>query len=265
MNPMPIVNLAGICNELTASGRHVSVLWQHDDTLAFVARGREYRSEFHINPSDETMYMIQGEMRLHYRTPEGKEDIAVIAQGALIYTRAGTPHSPRFPPDAFALISERKRPPRRDRQFPLVLCAVRRAAARRAIRRRRLRPRPGVKSLPAILRQCGIPNLQKVRRNHGGAGGSLNHGARLLLRQDFFNQLEDRREILVLGFGQIQIFFGRVQTVGRIDIVLGNIDAPRVMRVGAAEFLNRDLPFAGQEPVDQHLGCVGVWRPRRQT
>ncbi len=111
MNPMPIVNLAGICNELTASGRHVSVLWQHDDTLAFVARGREYRSEFHINPSDETMYMIQGEMRLHYRTPEGKEDIAVIAQGALIYTRAGTPHSPRFPPDAFALISERKRRP----------------------------------------------------------------------------------------------------------------------------------------------------------
>ena len=79
------------------------------DTLAFIARGREYRSEFHINPSDETMYMIKGEMRLHYRTPEGKEEIAVIAEGAMIYTPAGTPHSPRFPPDAFALISERKR------------------------------------------------------------------------------------------------------------------------------------------------------------
>lgn len=111
MNPMPIVNLTEICNELAASGRRVSVLWQHDDTLAFVARGREYRSEFHINPSDETMYMIQGKMRLHYRTPEGKEDVAMIAQGAITYTPAGTPHSPRFPPDAFALISERKRRP----------------------------------------------------------------------------------------------------------------------------------------------------------
>jgi 3-hydroxyanthranilate 3,4-dioxygenase len=106
---MPIVNLIAEGRKLAESGRRVSVLWQHDDTLAFIARGREYRSEFHINPSDETMYMIKGEMRLHYRTPEGKEEVAVIPQGAMIYTPAGTPHSPRFAPDAFALISERKR------------------------------------------------------------------------------------------------------------------------------------------------------------
>src|SRR6186713_2663803 len=111
MFSMPIVNLLAEGSKLAATGKRVSVLWQHDDTLAFVARGREYRSEFHINPSDETMYMIKGEMRLHYRTPEGKEEVAVIAQGAMIYTPAGTPHSPRFPPDAFALIAERKRRP----------------------------------------------------------------------------------------------------------------------------------------------------------
>ena len=111
MFSMPIVNLLAEGRKLAASGKRVSVLWQHDDTLALVARGREYRSEFHINPSDETMYMIKGEMRLHYRTPEGKEDVAVIAEGAMIYTPAGTPHSPRFAADAFALISERKRRP----------------------------------------------------------------------------------------------------------------------------------------------------------
>ena len=109
MLPMPIVNLIAEGQRLAKSGKRVSVLWQHDDTLAFVARGREYRSEFHINPSDETMYMIQGEMRLHYRTAEGKEEVARIDEGAMIYTPAGTPHSPRFPPDAFALICERKR------------------------------------------------------------------------------------------------------------------------------------------------------------
>ena len=75
----------------------------------FVARGREYRSEFHINPSDEVMYMIKGEMRLHYRTPDGKEEIAVVPEGSTIYTPAGIPHSPRFPPDAFLMVSERKR------------------------------------------------------------------------------------------------------------------------------------------------------------
>jgi 3-hydroxyanthranilate 3,4-dioxygenase len=111
MLSMPIVNLLAEGARLSASGRRVSVLWQHDDTLVFLARGREYRSEFHVNPSDETMQMIKGEMRLHYRTPEGREEVAAIAEGALIYTPAGTPHSPRFPPDAFALISERKRRP----------------------------------------------------------------------------------------------------------------------------------------------------------
>lgn len=111
MFSMPIVDLLAEGRKLSDAGRRVSVLWQHDDTLVFLARGREYRSEFHINPSDETMQMIKGEMRLHYRTPEEKEEVAVIAEGSIIYTPAGTPHSPRFPPDAFALISERKRRP----------------------------------------------------------------------------------------------------------------------------------------------------------
>jgi 3-hydroxyanthranilate 3,4-dioxygenase len=109
MFSMPIVSLLDEGRKLAATGRRVSVLWQHDDTLVFLARGREYRSEFHINPSDETMQMIKGDMRLHHRTPEGKEEVAVIPEGAIIYTPAGTPHSPRFPPDAFPLISERRR------------------------------------------------------------------------------------------------------------------------------------------------------------
>jgi 3-hydroxyanthranilate 3,4-dioxygenase len=109
MLPMPIVDLLDHARRLAESGNRVSVLWEKPDSLVFIARGREYRSEFHINPSDETMYMIKGEMRLHYRTPDGKEEVAVIPQGSLIYTPAGIPHSPRFLADSFALISERKR------------------------------------------------------------------------------------------------------------------------------------------------------------
>ena len=109
MSQMPIVGLLDQARRLAERGERVSVLWQHPESLVFVARGREYRSEFHINPADEVMYMIKGEMKLHYRTPEGKEDIAIIPEGSVIYTPAGTPHSPRFPPDAFAMIVERKR------------------------------------------------------------------------------------------------------------------------------------------------------------
>jgi 3-hydroxyanthranilate 3,4-dioxygenase len=111
MLPMPIADFAEISRQLAESGERVRVLWQHPDTLAFVARGREYRSEFHINPSDEVMYMIKGQMNLHYRTPDGKEDVAVLKEGSSIYTASGIPHSPRFPPDAFLFVMERKRRP----------------------------------------------------------------------------------------------------------------------------------------------------------
>jgi len=111
MLPMPIEDLPAICKQLADSGKRVHVLWQRPESLAFVARGREYRSEFHVNPSDEVMYMIKGDMRLHYRTPEGKEGVDVLKEGEVIYTAAGVPHSPRFPPDAFLFVIERKRHP----------------------------------------------------------------------------------------------------------------------------------------------------------
>ncbi len=109
MLPMPISDLHAVAQDLAETGDRVRVLWQQPGSLAFVARGREYRSEFHIDPSDEVMYMIRGDMNLHYRLPDGKEDLVVLKEGSTIFTAAGIPHSPRFPPDAFLLVMERMR------------------------------------------------------------------------------------------------------------------------------------------------------------
>lgn len=109
MLQMPIADLMERGQKLIETGQRVSVLWQAPTSLAFVARGREYRSEFHINPADEVMYMIKGQMNLHYRQPDGSEDIAVLPAGTTIYTPAGVPHSPRFPPDALLFVIERGR------------------------------------------------------------------------------------------------------------------------------------------------------------
>ena len=106
---MKAISLGGVTEAIAGDSKPVNILWQHADTIAFVARGREHRSEFHVDPSDEVMYMIKGEMRLHFRTPEGTEDVSVLKEGEVIYTAAGVPHSPRFPPDAFLLVMERKR------------------------------------------------------------------------------------------------------------------------------------------------------------
>ena len=111
MFKMPIVDLRKEAEALGLSGKRVKVICQDSESIGFIARGREYRSEFHVNPSDETMLMIKGEMRLHYRTPENKEEVAVIPEGSRIFTPGLIPHSPRFAPDAYALIQERRRRP----------------------------------------------------------------------------------------------------------------------------------------------------------
>ena len=60
--------------------------------------------------------MVKGDMALHYRTPEGEEKILTVREGEIMHCPAGTPHSPRFAPDAFVLVLERKRrPDERDR------------------------------------------------------------------------------------------------------------------------------------------------------
>jgi 3-hydroxyanthranilate 3,4-dioxygenase len=117
MDEMEAVDLRSVMAGIQASGRPNRVLWQAPDSIAFVARGREFRSEFHDDPSDEVMYMLKGDMRLHYRTPEGEEKVAVVREGEVIYCPAGTPHSPRFSPDAFVLVLERTRRGGEDDRF----------------------------------------------------------------------------------------------------------------------------------------------------
>ena len=149
MSKMPIISLPDTAKALGDSGGRVNVLWQQPDSLVFMARGREYRSEFHINPSDEVMYPVKGDLKLHYRNEEGKEEIADVPEGSVIYTPAGTPHSPRFAPDAYLLVVERKRREGEVDRFQWFCPTVRRAAARGESRGRRLQERSGVEGLSA--------------------------------------------------------------------------------------------------------------------
>ena len=92
MQQMPIADLKAVAADLAATGERVRVLWQEDESLAFVARGREYRSEFHIDPADEVMLMIEGDMKLHYRTPGGQGGDRGASRGRNhLYPRPGCP------------------------------------------------------------------------------------------------------------------------------------------------------------------------------
>lgn len=110
--PLPQVDLQEVMDYLAHNTeRRTYPLWQDEECLCFVARGREYRSEFHINPSHELQYSIKGELRLHWRTPDNVEKVSVVPEGHCLYQPPRVPHSPRFAPDAFQLVVERKRRP----------------------------------------------------------------------------------------------------------------------------------------------------------
>lgn len=108
---MPNIDLDGVVQHLKDTGKYTHQLWLNDHSLAFIARGRTYRSEFHINPSYEIQYSLIGDLDLHYRTPEGEEKISRVPQGSVLFQEPFVPHSPRFAPDAFQFIIERVRQP----------------------------------------------------------------------------------------------------------------------------------------------------------
>ena len=117
MSEMYVVNLQEVTEAVSKATKPVNILWQQPDSVAFVARGRPGRSEFHIDPSDEVMYVIKGTLELHYITPEGERKVATLKEGEVVYCPAGTPHSPHFAPDAFLFVLERQRHTDEDDRF----------------------------------------------------------------------------------------------------------------------------------------------------
>jgi 3-hydroxyanthranilate 3,4-dioxygenase len=106
---MPNVDLEGVMRHLSETGKRTHQLWLTADSMAFIARGREYRSEFHVNPSYEIQYSLRGDLHLHYRTEEGVEKVVTVPEGSCLFQPPLVPHSPRFAPDAFQLVIERAR------------------------------------------------------------------------------------------------------------------------------------------------------------
>jgi 3-hydroxyanthranilate 3,4-dioxygenase len=87
------------------------VLWEDSDFIAFVTRGPNARSDFHIDPGDEIFHQVEGELNLHYVDAEGRRQIAVLGPGDLFLMPALVPHSPRRGPGSWTMVVERRRRP----------------------------------------------------------------------------------------------------------------------------------------------------------
>ncbi len=85
-------------------------VYEDSDFMVFVVGGPNQRKDYHIDPSEEFFYQIEGEMTLKLVVDGEHQDVQIKA-GEIFLLPAYVPHSPQRPADTIGLVIEHKRPP----------------------------------------------------------------------------------------------------------------------------------------------------------
>jgi 3-hydroxyanthranilate 3,4-dioxygenase len=84
------------------------MIW-NDGFMVMVVGGPNQRSDFHINPTQELYYQVEGDIVLRIMEDGKRRDIP-IRQGDIFLLPANTPHSPQRPANTVGLVIEYARP-----------------------------------------------------------------------------------------------------------------------------------------------------------
>lgn len=106
---LSILNLRRWIDENRQNWGQRRTIWENSDFIAFVTRGPNSRSDFHIDPGDEIFHQLEGRLSLHYIDGQGQRQLAVLEPGDLFLLPSNVPHSPRRAEGSWTLVVERKR------------------------------------------------------------------------------------------------------------------------------------------------------------
>jgi len=87
------------------------MIWKDSQFIIMIVGGPNARRDFHMAPSDEFFYQLEGDMALEYIDGEGKRRRETIREGDVLLLSANTPHSPQRPANTVGLVVERVRRP----------------------------------------------------------------------------------------------------------------------------------------------------------
>lgn len=82
---------------------------QNDDCVVMAVGGPNVRSDYHINPTPEFFYQVEGEMVLQI-VEDGQFLQIPIGEGEVFLLPAGIPHSPQRFENTVGVVVEQKRP-----------------------------------------------------------------------------------------------------------------------------------------------------------
>jgi 3-hydroxyanthranilate 3,4-dioxygenase len=88
-------------------------IWKDRDFIVMVVGGPNARKDYHVDPSEEFFYQLEGDMVLKVVENGRFRDIP-IREGEILLLPPRTPHSPQRFPDTVGLVVERARPEETD-------------------------------------------------------------------------------------------------------------------------------------------------------
>jgi 3-hydroxyanthranilate 3,4-dioxygenase len=86
-------------------------VYRDSEFIIMVVGGPNSRTDYHVDPSEEFFYQLEGDMVLKTMQDGVPVDIP-IREGEIFLLPANLPHSPRRPANTIGLVIERARKPR---------------------------------------------------------------------------------------------------------------------------------------------------------
>jgi 3-hydroxyanthranilate 3,4-dioxygenase len=85
-------------------------VWEDRDFIVMVVGGPNTRKDYHINPTEELFYQLEGDVTVRVIDHHGRPRDIPIREGDLFLLPPGVPHSPQRPAGTVGLVVERRRP-----------------------------------------------------------------------------------------------------------------------------------------------------------
>jgi 3-hydroxyanthranilate 3,4-dioxygenase len=86
------------------------VLFKGGEFIVMAVGGPNQRTDFHINPTPELFYQLEGHLTLRTRTATGELEDILVGPGDIFLLPGGVPHSPQRSAGSVGLVVEQLRP-----------------------------------------------------------------------------------------------------------------------------------------------------------
>lgn len=85
------------------------VIWKDTELICMVLGGPNKRRDFHVDPSEEIFYQLQGDCYVEIINDAGEREVITVKEGEIFHLPQNVPHSPHRVANTIGIVIERNR------------------------------------------------------------------------------------------------------------------------------------------------------------